>query len=150
MNREQILQAISRLNDAIASLNQRLHPPPTEFGVQEELETELQSAQQSLTAMEDLLNNLPQPAPAFAAAAAESMHMAAITQQNDAAIEMSKKVRAQADMLKSLIEPAQSLTTSGGVKKPGRDSTVAEISEAVLDAHATSGVRKRKPGVAGK
>lgn len=119
MNREDILQALARLNDAIASLNVRLHPPPDDPGQQQELESELAQAEQSRESLEQALNNLPvsAPAPDFAAPAARTLtaHAAA---QNVAAIRMSEAARNLAKGLVELVEPVDGPQVKGGIKPP--------------------------------
>jgi len=112
MNREQILNALAQVNDAIASLNVRLHPPPADPVQRQELESELAAAEQSREALEQALANLPpaqEPEPARALMAKE---------QNEAAIEMSRKVRQHADDIAAKGEPVSGATPSGGIRKP--------------------------------
>jgi hypothetical protein len=110
MNREDVLQALARINEAIASLNARLHPPPADPNETAELETELASTEQSRATLEQILNNLPEPAPAaaFAAEAQVSVMRANQTMaHNAAAIGLSKAARLHANQLKDLLETVQ-------------------------------------------
>jgi hypothetical protein len=118
MNRDDILAALSRINDAIASLNVRLHPPPADPNQRQELESELASAEQSREALEAALNNLPDPTAVPTFAAAEASVAASAKSQNDAAIEMSKSVREHADNLTAaIVEPVNGPTATGGIRK---------------------------------
>jgi replication fork clamp-binding protein CrfC len=111
MNREQILNALAQVNDAIASLNVRLHPPPADPTQAQELESELVALEQSREALEQALANLP---PAEQPVAALAM---VVREQNDAAIEMSRKVRQHADDIAAMVEPVNGPNEAGGVKK---------------------------------
>ena len=120
MTREEVLQALTRLNDAIASLNVRLHPPPMDSAERQELESELVAAENTRDTLEQALNNLPEPAPAltFAAGAEFPMRANHFRMQNQAAIEMSKLARQYADDLATLVEPVTGPVASGGIKPP--------------------------------
>jgi hypothetical protein len=112
MNREQILNALAQINDAIASLNVRLHPPPADPAQRQELESELAAAEQSREALEQALANLP---PAQEPEPARAMM---VKEQNEAAIEMSRKVRQHADDIAAKLEPASGPTANEGVRRP--------------------------------
>jgi len=109
MNREQILHALTQTNDAIASLNVRLHPPPADPAQRQELESELAAAKQSREALEQALANLPP-------AQMDAILAAGVKQQNKAAVQMSRKVRELADHVASKVEPSP--RKAGAVKKP--------------------------------
>ena len=65
MTREEVLQALTEVNNTIERLNSRLHPPPGKEADRLELEAELQSAQQSRATLEQILGNLPDASPVF-------------------------------------------------------------------------------------
>ena len=113
MSREQILAALAQVNDAIASLNIRLHPPPVDPVQRQELESELVAAEQSRDALEQALANLPPPAQDSALASSLKL-------QADAAIEMSKSVRQNADTIAGMVEPVNGPTARGGIKKKAK------------------------------
>jgi hypothetical protein len=129
MNREQILQVLARLNDAIASLNVRLHPPPAAAGEQQELESELAAAEQSRETLEQALNNLPAPTPepSFATARASTALAAHATAQSQTAIEMSKAVRKQVDHLATLVERVRGAQGTGGIETPATRRAGGEL-----------------------
>ena len=119
MTREQIRNAINNLNDSIASLNARLHPPPDDTDLEQQLKAELASAEQSRDALEQLLSNLPETEPigVMALASAGSRRTIDRHKKSDiqAAIKMSVAARTLATVL---LEPVNGPDISVKPQKP--------------------------------
>jgi hypothetical protein len=63
MTREEILEALTKMNNAIARLTARLNPPPLDANERQELQAELEAAEQARAALLETLNNLPETTP---------------------------------------------------------------------------------------
>ena len=123
MTREDVIQALARINEAIASLNARLHPPPLDPNQRQELEAELTAAENSRDNLEQVLNNLPEAevVPAFAAVAkkANALRISRVQAESDAAIKLSKTARKHAENLRVMaLEPVNGPQVTGGIVKP--------------------------------
>ena len=121
MSREEIQQALTRINQAIAQLNSQLHPPPDDPNERQQLEAELQAAEQTRSALEQALNNLPEEAAAPLGVPLEvrretlKLHSRA---ESDAAIQFSRAARKRAESVLAAVEPATDSQIHGGVTKP--------------------------------
>jgi hypothetical protein len=121
MSREEIQQALTRINQAISQLNSQLHPPPDDPNERQQLEAELQAAEQARSALEQALNNLPEAAVAPLGVAEEvrretrKRHSRA---ESDAAIRFSRAARMRAESVLAAVEPVTDPEIHGGVTKP--------------------------------
>lgn len=124
MTREEVQQALTKINQAIAQLNAQLHPPPIDSGQRQTLEAELQSAEQARSALEQALNNIPEPTPApvlgLTVTRITTFRAAQERAEITAAIRVSQAVRKRAANLLAILEPVNNPVIRGGVKKPGK------------------------------
>jgi hypothetical protein len=59
MTRDEVQQALIELNQTIAQLELRLHPPPLNPGDRADLQAELVAAENARDALQQILNDLP-------------------------------------------------------------------------------------------
>ena len=122
MTREDIQQAITKINQAIAHLDAQLHPPPLDSDKTDELEAELNEAMAARTNLEEALANLPVPTPdptfGITAAKASAMREKHATADATAAISVSKTARKRATSLLAVMPPPPKAAAkrSGGNK----------------------------------
>jgi DNA repair exonuclease SbcCD ATPase subunit len=124
MTREEIQQALTKINQSIAQLNTLLHPPPADPSQRQELEAELQSTEQARAALEQALNNMPQPTPdpvlGLTAARIRTFRITHARAETTAAIRVSQVARKRADKLIGILEPVNDRDIRGGVIKPSK------------------------------
>ncbi len=117
MTREEVQNALTKINESIAQLQSRLHPPPFDPGDRNELAAELVAAESSRDALEETLSNLPEAAaedlsisPALAQRTIDKHRKA----ENVAVIKLSQAARKRSDALVTMMTPASP------AKAPGR------------------------------
>ena len=146
MTREDVLRALAQINEAIAALNVRLHPPPPSADDRAELEAELSAAEQSRDTLEQVLNNLPEtaPAPIFATTGGGTadVQVALMQTQKKAAIAFSEAARKHASVLQTMLtEPVSDPAVTSGLRRPTKKTAAAG---AVETPAVTSNQQPRK------
>jgi hypothetical protein len=124
MTREEVQQALMKINQAIAQLNSQLHPPPVDTAQRQELEAELQAAEQARSALEQALNNIPEPTPApilgLTPARITAFRASHARAETVAAVRVSRAARKRSDNLLGILQPITSPVIRGGAKNPGK------------------------------
>lgn len=121
MTREEVQHALTKINESIAQLQSRLHPPPLDPGDRNELAAELVAAESSRDALEDTLSTLPAAVPSGQLAMSPAMAQKTIDKnrkaETAAVIKLSQAARKRSDTLVTMMTPASPVKATAGRKK---------------------------------